>query len=342
MNLFPLLIAGVIASGPEAAPRRRLPALPDKEGFAGSFAGVSNNALLVAGGANFPDKKPWQGGKKVWYDTVFALDQADGRWRIVGKLPRPTGYRVSVVHRNGVICVGGSDTDRHYADAFRLEWTGKTLIQTNLPPLPTRVANCCGALVDNTLYVAGGLQNPDSKETLASAWSIDLAQGDARWQTLEPCPGGERVLAVGVGFQGAFWMLGGVDLFVGPNGKATRRYLTDAYRYRRGEGWRRLADLPRPVVAAPSPAPIDSSAFYLLGGDDGSQVDLPPERHRGFPKGILRYDPKTDHWSPAGELPAAPVAVPCVQWNRLWIIPGGETRPGIRTPEIWSFWPTKE
>ena len=40
-----------------------------------AVAGVSGGALLVAGGANFPDKKPWQGGTKVWYDTVFVLDE---------------------------------------------------------------------------------------------------------------------------------------------------------------------------------------------------------------------------------------------------------------------------
>ena len=36
-------------------------------------------AILVAGGANFPDKKPWEGGKKVWYDTVFVLETAGRR-----------------------------------------------------------------------------------------------------------------------------------------------------------------------------------------------------------------------------------------------------------------------
>ena len=62
----------------------RLPSLPDKEGFAGSFAGVSNGALIVAGGANFPDKKPWEGGGKVWYDTVFVLQRPDGEWNVAG------------------------------------------------------------------------------------------------------------------------------------------------------------------------------------------------------------------------------------------------------------------
>ena len=49
----------------------KLPPLPDALGVAAPFAGVSGGALLVAGGANFPDKMPWEGGKKVWHDRVW-------------------------------------------------------------------------------------------------------------------------------------------------------------------------------------------------------------------------------------------------------------------------------
>ena len=77
LSLFPLLSGCTGGSGRTtcitgaAGGWERLPSLPDREGFAGLFAGVSGGALLVAGGANFPDAKPWEGGKKVWYDTVF-------------------------------------------------------------------------------------------------------------------------------------------------------------------------------------------------------------------------------------------------------------------------------
>jgi len=61
--------------------------LPDREGFAGSYAGVSGGALIVAGGANFPDKRPWEGGTKIWYDRIFVLEPAASTWRTVGRLP---------------------------------------------------------------------------------------------------------------------------------------------------------------------------------------------------------------------------------------------------------------
>ncbi|MGH2645277.1 MAG: hypothetical protein ACRDE2_15085, partial [Chitinophagaceae bacterium] len=36
-------------------------------GFAGPIAGISNNILIVGGGANFPDGMPWNGGGKEYH-----------------------------------------------------------------------------------------------------------------------------------------------------------------------------------------------------------------------------------------------------------------------------------
>ena len=138
----------------------KLSPLPDREGVAGPFAGVSHGAVLVAGGANFPDRKPWDGGKKVWHDTVFVLEKAHGPWKVGRKLPRPLAYGVCVSHGPGVVCVGGSDSDQHHADAFRLEWAGGKLVTTGSRPARA-VANAC-TLVGDTLYVCGGQLTPDS------------------------------------------------------------------------------------------------------------------------------------------------------------------------------------
>ncbi|HEV2479040.1 MAG TPA: hypothetical protein VGS79_05230, partial [Puia sp.] len=54
----------------------RLPLPPGRStqpGVAGPFAGVSGDALIVAGGSNFPDKKPWEGGRKAYVDEVYVL-----------------------------------------------------------------------------------------------------------------------------------------------------------------------------------------------------------------------------------------------------------------------------
>ena len=334
-----LLVAAIfIGSGPPAWKWERLPSLPDKEGFAGPFAGTSRGVLLVAGGANFPDKKPWEGGKKVWYDTIFALDRPDGEWRVAGKLARPLGYGVSVTHRDGVVCVGGSDSERHHADAFRLEWNAGKVVATPLPPLPRPVANACGAMVGDSLYIAGGQESPEATVTLRTVFRIDLAAEKPAWREIEPWPGEGRMLAVAASMDGMFWLAGGADLVVREGGKVARRYLKDAYRYDPGRGWKRFGDLPHSVVAASSPAPVDGSGFFLLGGDDGSEVGFsPPERHPGFRREILRFDRETETWAEAGVLPCPRVTVPLVRWNDAWVMPSGEVRPGVRSPEVWSF-----
>lgn len=332
LTLVTIFTASVAVSGEW----KRLPSLPDKEGFAGSFAGLSGDALIVAGGTNFPNKKPWEGGKKVWYDNVFVLDKFDGQWKVAGKLPRPLGYGVCVTHDTGVVCVGGADVDRHYADAFRLEWKKGTLVTTKIPSLPRPVANACGALVGNTLYVAGGQEMPTATDTLNTVYRMDLSAAEMKWQEIDACPGGGRMLAVAAGFKGAFWLVGGVKLVVGKGEKVERRYLNDAYRYDPDTGWKRIADLPHAVAAAPTPAPADATGFYLLGGDDGSQVGVSPDRHRGFATTILRFDAQTEIWPECGELSAARVTVPCVVWGQSWVIPGGEARPGVRSPQVWS------
>src|SRR5262245_15050680 len=102
-----LLTGAAVAAAAQSPDWAKLPPIPDREGFAWPFAGVSGGALLVAAGANFPDKRPWEGGTKVWYDKAFLLEKPDGAWREVGRLRAPIGYGVSLATRDGILCLGG-------------------------------------------------------------------------------------------------------------------------------------------------------------------------------------------------------------------------------------------
>ncbi len=316
---------------------RPLPSIPDHEGFASPFAGVANGALVVAGGANFPGKRPWEGGTKIWYDSVFVLEKPDGAWKTAGKLPRPIGYGVALTTAQGIVCIGGSDSHGHHADVFLLTLADEKAATTPLPPLPQPCANMSGAIAGNTIYIAGGIATPDSTTALKTLWALDLANVKAGWRELEPWPGRERMLATAGSCDGSFFLFGGTALHAGADGKPEREYLHDAFRYTPGQGWRRIADPPRMTVAAPSPAPVVNGRLLVLGGDDGAQIHTPPPAHRGFPRGVLAYDPKTDAWSAAGEMPVARVTVPCVEWRGRFVIPNGEMKPGIRSPEVWTF-----
>lgn len=317
----------------------RLPSLPDREGFAGSYAGVSGGALVVAGGANFPGAKPWEGGTKIWHDSVFVLEPSGAAWSVAGRLPRPLAYGVSATHRDAVVCVGGGDAVRHSAEVFRLAWRDGRLAVEPLPPLPRPVAFGCGAIVGGTLYVAGGQDRPDATEARDETWAIDLDSPETAWRPVAPCPGGGRILAVAAACDGAFWVAGGAGLSAGPDGKAVRQPRRDIHRFDPARGWTRVADLPRPATAAPSPAPADAGGFFVLGGDDGSWAGRPPADHPGFPAEILRYRIDGDRWDVSGRVPASRATVPTARWGGRWVVPGGEVRAGGRSTEVWGWTP---
>ena len=154
---------------------KQLPSLPDPLGVAAPFAGVSGTSLVVAGGANFPDKMPWEGGKKVWHDRVWVLDKPDGTWREAGKLPRPLGYGVSVGLGASFLCIGGSDSERHYADVYRATVKDGMVGFEPFPALPIPLANAAGASDrEDAVYVACGSAEPGEKSASNRVFALDL------------------------------------------------------------------------------------------------------------------------------------------------------------------------
>ncbi len=235
------------------------------------------------------------------------------------------------------MCIGGSDSKRHYADCFLLNVGNGAAETSPLPALPRPRANACGAQLGNTIYVAGGLERPADTAALKTFWSLDLDNIEDGWQELDPSPGAGRMLATAGVQGGVFYLFGGAALEAGSDGTPVRRWLRDCYRYSPSRGWQQVADLPRCVVAAPSPAPaVGQTHLLVLGGDDGEQVNDPPQSHRGFRRDVLAYHTVTDTWSVQGELPFSLVTTPAVRWNERIVVPGGEAKPGVRSVEVWS------
>lgn len=89
-----------------------------QEGVAGAFAGCYGEQILVAGGVNFKgSQENAAGGKwyahegltKKWRDEVYTFDGKE--WREIGKLPNGLGYGTSFSLPDGMLIVGGEDSE---------------------------------------------------------------------------------------------------------------------------------------------------------------------------------------------------------------------------------------
>jgi N-acetylneuraminate epimerase len=337
----PLAAAAALAAMPVRAEVTVLPPVPDAIGFAGAFAGVHGGQLIAGGGANFPDgTMPWDGGKKVWHDRLFALDlkQAGAAWREVGKLPVPNGYGVSLTMPEGVLLIGGGDAKANFREVRLMTLLDGKPTFRELASLPVPLAQMAGAVTGRRMHVCGGIEKPDATTASNGHWMLDLDALDKGWQTMPPLPGAGRILATGAGVGDAFFMMGGCSLAADAAGKPVRTYLREAWKFEGGK-WQRLADLPRGSVAAASPAPVRGDALFVVSGDDGKHAG-PPKDHPGFTREILRYDVSENAWSVAGELDApAPVTLPAAPWREGFILFNGEVKPGVRTPQVLLFTP---
>ena len=337
-----------------------LPELPDDHGLAGPFAGKIGGSLVVAGGANFPEAPPWEGGKKVWHDRIFVYSTEQNSWMVSEmRLPQPLAYGVSLTlpGRASVVVLGGTDQENvPTTTALELRLVSGNVILTELPSLPVPLAEMSGEAIGNTLYLFSGRTSGKTSQTL---FQIDLDAIKPRWKAL-PWPGEARGRMHSIaGKQGEklYWFGGrdrmSEDSIPFPEDRMEPEsldFLRDCYRFDPVSGeWERLADLPAGLSAAPSPAVSIGDAHLLVVG--GVTVDFLKEQlaarpelngqgheHPGFAKTIWGYHIVTDTWAPVDEIPSeldAPVTVPVVMGDEnVFVIPSGEIKPGVRTRQV--------
>ena len=132
------------------------------------------------------------------------------------------------------------------------------------------------------------------------------------------------------------YIISGAELFQGRDGNIGRRYLKDVYRFNPDVGWKKMQDLPSPVVAAPA-TKFKQSHILIFGGNDGeySRKKLKPgEHHPGFSRKILAYHTITDTWTNIGQLPVGLVKTDAIVWGDTILIAGGENYPGYRSAQV--------
>ena len=373
-----LLLAIALSSGGAVAAAldwQELPPLPNPAGVAGPFTGVHGDALIVAGGANFP-KPVWE-SQKVWHDDIWVLlrtntnGETTYQWREGGKLERPIAYGASVSTPDGVVCIGGNDGVHTYTDVFLMLWNAEKgqVEKKALPSLPAPCAYGSAVFLDGSIYVLGGTTGLDLETAQRTCWSMefsDLETEKLSWKKFPSWPGTERALAIAAtqhnGVHDCIYLISGrceneagdVLFLKDVYEFCPATYRADAFDADTGvytgavEPWRRRADIPRCVMAGTG-IDVGQSHIFVLGGADGSlfyKGDVLKDDHPGFPKEAWAYHTITNTWTSAGAMPANQVTTTAVRWGSdsvhdPIIIPSGEVRPRVRSPKVWQIRPVQ-
>ncbi len=341
--LFLFMLTGQMVGAQSSLHISQLPPIPDEEGFAGMYVGVSNGALLCMGGANFPERMPWEGGEKVWYDHIFVMEEESGEWKkFDDALPFPLGYGVSVNYGNQVIIIGGSNAGEHSNIVIGVEYkNGRIALNKSYPQLPVPLAMTTGALVGTTVYVAGGLETPEG-DPVSHFYSLDLGDpvSDRQWIKRSPWPGPPRQLAVSASKDGKFYLFSGINAVVNESGKKDRELLKDAYVYDPlTDRWNSLPQLPRAIAAGPSPAPVIGLNHIVFPGglDEVTARHSDPATHPGFLEDIWAFNTLSESYVQVGQMPegSSRLTLSTTRWGKAWVVPNGESGPGVRSPQVY-------
>jgi len=333
-------------------------------GVAGPVVGIINNKLIVAGGANFPDKMPWQGGKKIYYNNISIFNKEKEQVfqeAIQASLAGNIAYAANCLTPFGVVYAGGENELGLSDKVYLLQWdeASSTMLQTKLPDLPIKTTNGSLVCIDKIIYFLGG-------ETLANTtnqfFSLNLIKINEGWTTLPVIPkplSNMVVVAQYLNGQKQIYLMGGrAKQKNGISDFSSDVYSFDIYLKR----WDKKKSLPYPISAGTG-AVVSEKYILLFGGDRGEQfnkvertistINLEKdelrkenlitiknkllESHPGFSNEILLYNTQKNIWLSNGFIPFnASVTTNLVQWADKIIIPSGEIKAGVRTPRIIS------
>lgn len=337
-------------------------------GYAGPINGISNEVLIVSGGANFPDKMPWEGGKKSYSKTIHVLEKCKDQYtwnnEVKSVLPEAIAYCGSTSTDLGVVYVGGENENGLSNKSYLLKWNAakKEVEAKVLPDFPFAIANISLTHIGNTVYAVGGDEAAKSSDFFAS---LDLNEANPQWKALPNLP-----LALANAVVIAQKGKNGVNIYVVGGRTKTASGISDLHNTTfvfdvKKQIWEAAATISdgksSTNFSAGAGVAVGSHSVLIVGGDDGvvfhqietylSQIaqagseELKAEliakknklvtNHPGFFNGILLYNTLTNEWSKVGELPFLPhVTTPAVLWDKKIILSNGEIKPGIRTPNV--------
>ena len=318
------------------------------QGVSAPFVGQIDNAILVAGGCNFPDTPAAEGGQKVFYDDIYILPNLleNSGWKKIGTLARPLAYGVCVNVSDGLVCIGGtSDGLKSESSVFLIQYKNGNLEQKDLPALPIGLDQMAGAYGDGYIYIVGGQTDGVGQNGFFRLRYPDTSKG---WERLTDFPGDLRVQpsatiqSAALGPQ--LYVFGGYD----PVKKLAH---TDGLTYNLKTGvWQTISAHNGTFVGATA-VPSGCGHILLFGGVNKdifeSAIQEPQSDYLTHPVAwyhfndeIAVYSTVTDAWtSISGDslLARAGAGVVSVKDNLgqiHWVLVNGEEKPGVRANTV--------
>ncbi|TCV09867.1 hypothetical protein EDC17_103923 [Sphingobacterium alimentarium] len=325
-------------------------------GVAGPITGIIDDKLIIMGGANFPDKMPWDGGIKAYQKAYYVYQiSADGQLELISTSYNvdSLAYSANVSDQGFIYAVGGERNGLATTDVVRISLRNEQLVMENLPSLPIALTNGSAAIIKGYLYFVGG-ENSDlvSKRI----YRLNLKSPNEAWEDFVDLPAPVSH-SISLAAQDA-------NLIVIGGRKRNTNAKSDIYKtvYSIDVKTKKLNQLPTlPEPLAAGTAVNYKGNLIVIGGDNGEtfhQVEqliadintssdeesknrLIKEKnalqssHPGFSKKVYQLKQGQQKWEllhlDSGE---SPVTTTALLKDNLIIIPSGEIKAGVRTNQI--------
>lgn len=337
-----------------------------QEGLAGSFFGKQGEWFILAGGANFPHGKPWEGGAKTFSNKVFVFaENTDSQFNLItttNNLPFAIAEGAFVSTPKGLLCMGGQTKEGLSNKTFVISYNDEQVTVEMYPDLPIAVKNATATIINNRVYLLGG--QTKEGQSLNQFLMFNLSQPEKGWQHLPNFPfpiSASTMTAQQDGEEVSLFVFGGRAI---DNVNNVNNFYSSVFTFKPLQGkWIRKKDIhlndgQSLSLSMHVAASIGASHIALIGGDDGTifnqvekainQGDMNKRdslwiNHPGFNDKILFYNTITDTWFELNNPRKTPSAVASVFSDGKQIyIAGGEICPGIRNPEIVKLTATAE
>ena len=339
--------------------------VPQGQGTAGAFIGaIDDKTVVIAGGSDFLEGRPWEVGKKSFLDKIWILKKGEGGFQCTEmegtRLPMGLSGGCSVVFDKNMYCFGGSSEQGYSNIILKIRLSSDKILVEQAGSLPEGFRASAAVLHKGLVYVHGTASGQNA------LYSFNPLNG--QWKSLSGCP--DRILSEGSSFisqhngkESALFLIGGRGEDADGIHIASNVWeYVPVY-----DKWNRKADFSsddKPIRLMYSSAISWGSAHIIIfGGDDGvgflerlslerkisetansaqkatlkARLDSSFIHHEGFCNEIFAYHTITDTWTNLAESESdLPVVTTAVRMGDDILIPSGEIHPGVRGTDILS------